>query len=239
MRGCLFTLVLGVVAIALLVGIGLPQAYGGVITGAVTAAGLQADDTTVTVASDPPTDLLGFRADRVRLQATDATFRDLRIGSLDLMLRDVAVLDRTARLVEGTLADVTVTSPAAGGEVTLEEIAIEGDAERVTASTVIRGAQAEALIARAVEQRTGAAPADVRLEAPDRLIVDVGVPVGGRLDVTDAGDLVVRVEDNPLGIEELVLLEGGSDLPIHLTSVRVTDAGNLRLAGDLAIDLLG
>ena len=57
------------------------------VTAAVTAAGLQADDTTVTVSSDPPTDLIGLHADRVRVRATDATFRDLAIGELDLVLR--------------------------------------------------------------------------------------------------------------------------------------------------------
>ena len=79
MRGCLFTLLLGAVAIALLVTIGLPQVYAGVLTGALSAAGLHADDTTVHVASDPPTDLLGLHADTVTVTATDATFRGMRM----------------------------------------------------------------------------------------------------------------------------------------------------------------
>ena len=71
------------------------------VTTAVTAAGLQADDTTVTVSSDPPTDLIGLHADRVRVRATDATFRDLAIGELDLVLRDVSILDRIGRRRRG------------------------------------------------------------------------------------------------------------------------------------------
>jgi len=70
MRGCLFTLLLGAAAVALLVTIGLPQVYAGVVTGALTAAGLHSDDTTVHVESDPPTDLLGFHADTVTVSAT-------------------------------------------------------------------------------------------------------------------------------------------------------------------------
>ena len=96
MRGCLFTLAFGAAVIALIVVVGLPQVAAGMVTGAVTAAGLQADDTTVTVSSDPPTDLIGLHADRVRVRATDATFRDLAIGELDLVLRDVSILDRSA-----------------------------------------------------------------------------------------------------------------------------------------------
>ena len=65
MRGCLFTLLLGAVAIAFLVTVGLPVVAAGVITGGLAAAGLASDDTMVRVASDPPTDLLGLHADTV------------------------------------------------------------------------------------------------------------------------------------------------------------------------------
>ena len=174
MRGCLFTLLLGAVAIALLVAIGLPQVYAGVLTGALTAAGLQADDTTVNVESDPPTDLLGLHADTVTVTATDATFREMAIGSLHLELRDVAVLDRTAEGVEGTLSDVTVTL-SDGAPMTLEEISIEGAGDSISATTVVDGAEAEALIADAVEERVGTRPTSVSLSAPDTLAIDAGV----------------------------------------------------------------
>lgn len=237
MRGCLFTLLLGAVVVALVVVVGLPAVFAGVLTGAVTAAGLQADDTTVTVSSDPPTDLVGLRADRVRLTATDATFRGLRIGELDLVLRDVAVLDRTAERVDGTLAGVRLE--VGGQPLELDEIAISGGDESLEAATTIDGADAEALIADAVEQRLGTRPAEVSLREPDRLVVDVGVPVEGSLDVTGDGDLVVRVDENPAGIEELVLLRGGQELPIRLTDVLVDGNGDLRLYGDLAIGIFG
>jgi hypothetical protein len=238
MRGCLFTLALGAVVIALIVVVGLPQVAAGMVTTAVTAAGLQADDTSVTVSSDPPTDLVGLRADRVRVRATDATFRDLVIGELDLVLGDVSILDRSAGSVEGTLTDVTITG-LGGREVTLDEIAVAGGGDDVTATTLLDGAVAERLIADAVEERTGARPDSVSLRDPDRLVIEAGIEVGGTLDVDRAGNLVLELDDNPLGLEEVVLLRGGEDLPIRLTDVLVTPGRDLQLDGDLAIGLLG
>ncbi len=238
MRGCLFTLALGALVIGLIVVVGLPRVAAGMVTTAVTAAGLEADDTTVTVSSDPPTDLIGLHADRVRIRATDATFRDLAIGALDLELRDVSITDRSAGSVDGRLTDVTVAS-LGGREVTLDEIAVAGGGDDVTATTVVDGSVAEGLIADAVEQRTGTRPDSVTLRDPDRLTIDAGIEVGGTLDVDGAGNLVLEVDDNPLGLEEVILLRGGEDLPIRLTDVLVTPGGDLRLDGDLAIGLLG
>src|SRR5215204_3593186 len=136
MRGCLFTLLLGAAAIALLVVVGLPQVFAGVMTGALTAAGLHADDTTVHVASEPPTDLLGLHADTVTVSATDATFRELAIGALDLTLHDVAILDRTADSVDGTLSDVDVTL-GDGSTMRLDEIRVAGTPEAIRATTTI------------------------------------------------------------------------------------------------------
>ena len=238
MRGCLFTLLLGAAVIALIVVVGLPQVAAGMVTTAVTTAGLRADDTTVTVSSDPPTDLVGLHADRVRIRASDALFRGLAIGNLDIRLGDVALLSRTIGEVDGTLKDVTVDN-LGGREVTLDEIAIGGKSGDITASTVIPGAQAERLIADAIEERTGVRPTDVTLSSPDRLEADIGVIVGGSLDVTVDGDVVLAVDDNPLGVESVTLVDGGGDLPIRITDVRVTRDGDLRLDGDLSIGLLG
>jgi hypothetical protein len=172
MRGCLFTLLLGAVVIGVVVVIGLPAIAAGVLTGALSAAGLVADDTKVTVSSDPPTDLLGLHADTVRVTASDASFRGLEIDSLDLVLGDVSVLERSAGAVDGELTGVTIR--AAGGEpVTLDRITIGGSSESITTTTVIPNAEAEALIADAVEAQTGTRPTAVTLAAPDALTVRV------------------------------------------------------------------
>jgi hypothetical protein len=237
-RGCLFVILLGAVVVALVVVLGLPAFAAGMLTAGVTAAGLQADDTTVTVASDPPTDLVGLHADRVRVRATDATFRGLRIGALDVTLEDVGIVDRTVGAVDGRLTDVVVPNVGAH-EVDLGTITLSGSGDAVTAAAVVGSKQAKRLVADALEPELGGRPSSVTLKAPDRIIVDVGVPVRGRLLVTSDGDLVVRVSDGPAEGREVVLVRGGEDLPIRLTSVTVTAEGDLRLAGELEIGLLG
>ena len=239
MRGCLFTLLLGAIVIGFIVVVGLPAIAAGILTAGLSAAGLTAADTTVTVSSDPPTDLLGLHADTVHVTATDATFRGLEMGSLDLVLGDVAVLERTAGAIDGELTEVTIR-PSAGQAVTLERITVQGTAEGITTTTVIPNADAEALIADAVEAQTGTRPTRVTLSAPDRLSIRVGgQTVTGRFAINGRGDLVVKATDGPVAGTEIALVRGGEDLPIELTSVRVTREGGLRLTGDLTIGILG
>jgi len=239
MRGCLFTLLLAAVVGGFIVVVGLPAAAAGLLTAGLSTAGLVADDTTVTVSSDPPTDLLGLRADTVRVTATDATFRGLEIGSLDLTLGGVAVLERTAGTVDGELRDVTVRGTD-GRSFVVDRIVLQGDADGIATTTVVPSAEVEAMIADAVDARTGVRPSSVTLTAPNRVAVRVsGATVRGTLAVDDNGDLVLRGGDGFADARELTLVRGGEDLPIELTSVRVTSDGSLRLTGDLAVGILG
>ncbi len=239
MRGCLFTLLLGAIVIGFIVVVGLPAMAAGILTAGLGAAGLTAADTTVTVHSDPPTDLVGLRAGTVHVTATKATFRGLEMGSLDLVLGDVAVLERTAGSVDGVLTDVTIT--ALGGErVTLDRISISGGGKAITTTTVIPNAEVEALIADALEARIGTRPTSVTLTAPDGLSVKAGGTTSrGRFAINGKGDLVVRGVGGTAAGTEIALIRGGEDLPIELTSVRVTQGGGLRLVGQLAIGILG
>ncbi len=239
MRGCLFTLLLAAVVVGFLLVVGLPALAAGLLTAGLSAAGLVADDTTVTVASDPPTDLLGLHADTVTVTATDATFRGFEIGTLDLVLGDVSVLERTAGTVDGELTDVSMQATG-GHRVTLDRITIGGGGDHVTTATVIPKADAEALISDAVGAQTGVRPTSVSLVAPDWVTVRAGgKTLGGRFAINGNGDLVVRGDEGAGAGTELVLVRGGKDLPIELTSVRVTTSGGLRLAGDLAVGILG
>lgn len=239
MRGCLFTLLLGAVVIGFVIVVGLPAAAAGILTAGLSTAGLVADDTAVTVTSDPPTDLVGLRADSVRVTATNATFRGMEIGALDLVLGDVQVLERTAGSVDGQLTDVTVAG-AGGQRITLERITLLGGPDGITTTTLIPNGEAEALIADAIASQTGTRPTAVTLQAPDRVTFTLsGTKLAGRFRVTPAGDLVVRGDEGLTQGREVVLVNGGEELPIELTSVRVTAAGGLRLTGDLAVGILG
>jgi hypothetical protein len=237
-RGCLFTLLLGAIVIAFLVVVGLPALAGVILTAGVSAAGLVADDTAVTVTSSPPTDLLGLHADTVRVTATDATFRGMRIGDLDLALGDVGLLDRTAVTVDGELRDVTIPTPR-GHDLAIERVVLLGGGGDITTTTIVSNAEVEALLSAALEAELGVRPSSVRLEAPDRVVIRAGVTISGRLAVSRSGDLVVRAAGGIADGTSLVVIRGGEDLPITLTSVLVTAGGDLQLSGNLVIDPLG
>jgi hypothetical protein len=237
-RGCLFVLVTGALVVALIVVVGLPAFADGVLTAGVRAAGLEASDTTVTVTADPPTDLLALHADRVRVRATQATFRGLEIGALDVTFEDVGLVDRTARTVDGRLADVMVRNVGAKS-LALGEITLSGGGSAVVATATLAAGDARTLIVDGVASDLGGRPSSVVLSAPDRVTVGVGIPVEGRFLVDGSGSLLVRVLDGPAAGQEIVLLRGGEDLPIRLTSVTVTAAGGLRLVGELTVGLLG
>lgn len=236
MRGCLFTLALAAVVLATLVFAGLPAVAAGVLTAGVEAAGLEASDTTVTVTADPPWDLLGLHADRVRVRATRATYRGIRIGALDVTLLDVSLLGRVADGVAGRLAGVTVPD-APGGPLSLGDVTLAGGGGRVTATASIAPADARALVAAEVASRTGVGvpAAAVRLLAPNRVVIAGRAPAAATLAVSEAGDLVVSAPR----LGQVTLLRAGGDLPLRLSSVAVDAAGGLSLAGVLALGPIG
>jgi len=235
-RGCLFTLALAAVALALAVFIGLPAVAAGLLTAGVKAAGLQANDITVNVTADQPWELLGLQANRVRVRATSATFRGLRIGALDVTLLDVSVLGRTAGGVAGRLTGVTVPN-VAGQPLGLAAVTLAGGGNAVTASTTIAAADAQALVAAEIATVTGASvPASqVHLSAPDKAVVKSAVTVTATLSVDKGGNLVAAAP----GISPVTVLRAGEDVPMRLTSVKVDGSGNLLLAGTLVVSLLG
>ena len=238
MRGCLFTLLLGAVAIGLFVVVVFPALVAGALTAGVEAAGLQSESTVVTVASDPPTDLLGMHADEVRIRASDATFRGLEIANLDVTLHDLQFVDRTARAVDGFLDGVVV--PDVGGrELALDSIRLSGGGETVTATTRVAGAEVESMIADGIEAKLGTRPTSVTLTAPDRITIRGDGSLRGRLLVSPTGDLQVRISNGPAEGVVVTLLRGGVDIPLRLTDASVTSAGDLELTGELAVSLLG
>lgn len=239
MRGCLYTLVLALVALALLVGVALPAVAAGMLTGAVTAVGLQSADTTVTVGSDPPTDLLLLRADRVHITATNATFHGLEIRSLDVTLTGVSLLGRSAEGVDGRLDGVVATGLGVA-QVDLGTIRLSGGGDTVTVATAVSAAEARILISDAVRSSLGVLPSSLSLTSPDGVqAVVAGVTVHARLSATSTGDLIATVLDGPSAGQVVTVLASGPDFPIRVTSATVTGADGVRLRGVLTFGLLG
>jgi len=240
MRGCLFVLVVAAGLAVIVAFVGLRPVAAGIIHAGVVASGLSSDDLRVTVAADPPTELLGLRADAIRIRATDARWRDARVGRLDIELRDVALGARTAERIEGRLEDVRFvrddTDGTDGGQQGALPIALVllhgGGGEPVVATASLDAGTLEAHVAARVRERTGIDPSAVRLEPTDRLTIGLrGLDVGGRLITDSDGSLVLRLDTDLVG--DLVLADA-ADQPIRFTSVRVVGR-TLELAGEVDV----
>ena len=235
MRGCLFILV---TALAVLVGgvwIGGPPVASAIVTAGLGLTGFSADSTTITVEADPPTDLFGGRADRVRIVATDATLGGIRAGSMDLTLDDVGLVDRTAAFIAGDLENVVLGSAA--GPISVASIAIDGPGDGAGAVVRMDAGVFEAAAARSLEAALGQAPTSVRLVAPNRLALVVsGISTSADLGVADGGDLVAT--GPPFLGGAIILVEAASMSPFQLDQLTL-EGSLLALRGKVAVsDLL-
>jgi hypothetical protein len=236
-RGCLFTLALAAVVVALIVVVGLPAMAAGLLTAAVRAAGLQSDNLAVVVTAEPPWDLVGLHADRVRVRATSATYQSLQIGSLDVTLSDVSLADRSARGVDGQLTGVTVPD-VAGEPLGLAAVTLSGGGSEVDATTAIAAVDARALVAREISGATGLSlpVTAIRMVAPNTVSIKAaGLTAVAKLSVDAAGDLVATVPS----LGPVKVLSASAGVPIRLTSITVDSAGGLVLGGRLEVGLLG
>jgi hypothetical protein len=223
-RGCLVTIVF-------LLGIGLlaswfvlPPLIGTATQGALAATGFVADSTTVTVSADPPPKLLTLKADRIRIQATNLTYRGLSATSADITLDDVAFGERTFKTLAGTLRGVRY-QPDNGPELAAPLVRLSGPANRIRATVTMPAVDAEALAIAAVEGGTGITPRSVVLSGPDRIQVDVGgLVVAARLAVRGDGALTLEPPTgNPMG--SIVLVVPSPDAPFRVESFVVVDGG--------------
>ena len=235
MRGCLVTLALLVGIVLAATWLVLPPVAGTLAQGALVAAGFNADAMTVTVNADPPPRLLGLRADRVRVQATNATFRGLEALDVDLVLHDVRLLDRTFGSIEGTLRHVTTTDGSGAG-VTIPIAVVSGTPDRIQATMTFPASDAEELAADAVRKAIGLAPSRVVLTAPDRVRVEAGgLAINARITV-DAQGVLKLVPPSGAPIAALTLFEPGPDAPYTIESFRIHD-GDLIVVAMLEPDL--
>jgi hypothetical protein len=226
MRGCL-TFLIVLFAVALIGGwFALPPLAGAAVTGGLGLAGFSGSNTSVTVTADPPLELATLHADGVRLMSSDATFQQLRMATVDVTLKDVHLLDRTAGAVSGTLTGLRF-APATGPEVQISTAKLSGSGKNITATLTLSLADASAIASSAVRAQIGATPSSATLTAPDRVNVVVsGTAVGGRLHVDAGGGLVFQPSDTSGVFSTAVdLIRPGPGVPIHLRTVTVTASG--------------
>jgi hypothetical protein len=232
-RGCVLWLLTFGAFIVLVLWFALPPVAGGLVTAALGAAGFHGADTRVEVGADPPLKLLLLKADRVHVQSTEASILNVDADSVDVLLRNVSIQDRTFESIEGTLSGVRFT-PDQGPPFTARTVQLTGPAEAAKATLSVDQASVQALVATAVADATGQQVSRVALAAPDRVsVVVAGTTASGRLAIDTAGQLVVI----PASGRSIPLVGTGSGTRLRLQSVQVVDQG-LELSGvmDLRAD---
>ncbi len=225
MRGCLVTVgLLAVVAVAV-VWLLLPPLAGTLTQGALAAAGLSADTTTVTVAADPPPKLLTLEADTIHVVATNARYHGIEAVGVDVTLHDVKLIDRTYGAVAGTLRFVSLPAGPDRPAVTIPQVTLSGSSDRVAGTMTFSAVTAQELAAGAVEAAVGAAPSEVTLTAPDKVRIRVrGLTLEGRLAVGADGGLVL-VPPAKANLADIPIVVPGPDVPIRIESFRITGGG--------------
>jgi hypothetical protein len=225
MRGCLTWFF---VVLAVLLGATwafAPGVAAGLVSAGLGTAGFESADKSVTVVADPPIELLTLRADKVRVQATNATFSGLAIGSVDLTLGGVGLMGRQADSVDGTLTGVKVPT-ALGSAANLTSVGLSGPSSDLRAIVTLSLKDVQALASAAVEGQLGSSATKVTLTAPDKVTVSAsGLNVRGRL-VVDKGGGLVFVTIAPAGFSDPIdIFRPGPTQPLRLTGITLRTNG--------------
>jgi hypothetical protein len=211
-----------------------PPIAAGIVTIGLGVTGFDADETTVTVVADPPFDLVGGRADEIRIRATNATFGGLTAVTVDVVLVDVDILDRRAEFVRGRLEGVVVG--ATDERLAVSAITFEGAGDEADAAARVRAESIETLAAQSIESSVGTAPDSVDLVAPDVLAFSVaGVSAQARLAVDELGNLAAL---GVPGANGAVLLVGAASIARFQVDAVAVEGGELVVRGKLDVAAL-
>lgn len=232
MRGCLSVVVLAVVFVVAGTWLAGPAVAAFVVESGLSAAGFNGSNTTVTVTSDPPFEVVTGHADRVDIASKDATLDQFTAGTVRLALTDADLLNRTFGSVDGALTDVTVEG---SGDLSLAATRVDIEGDPSAADMTIEVTR-EALSNAALElfrQQLGVDVDAVKFAAPDKVSFTAGrTTIAGRFVIHDGG---LALTINLPGAQSIDLLEAGRGF--KLTGVRVGQAG-MTLDGELDVEHL-
>jgi hypothetical protein len=190
MRGCLSVLILAAGLVLVVAWFGGPTLAGVLIERSLASAGYSAAETSVTVSSDPPLEILAGHADRVTIHGTRATLRDLTAAELMLTITNVDLVAGRFSQVDGKLSDVLIKS-ADGSSVRARSLAVRGPANAAAATVRIDEAVVATLLGDAIRRETGLVVSGVSLSEPNRIRFSAGVTISGRFDVAPDGSVEI------------------------------------------------
>jgi hypothetical protein len=228
MRGCLSVLLLAAVFVLGLAWFGGPALAGTVVERSMTAAGFVAADTSVSVTSEPPLELLTGHADRVVIKGRNATLRDIRAASLSLTLSNVDLVGRRFARVDGTLDNVSIDA-SDGTVINARSITVRGPADATTATIRLAEDVVKRLLTDGIRAQAGLGVGSVTLSPPNRIKFTAGLSIDGRFDVGSDGSLGVVTSG---GGSRFTLFEPPPQLRLTNASVVGTD---LVLVGTISV----
>jgi hypothetical protein len=225
-RGCLFVLTAGALLVVALAWFASPLLASAVIGVALQDGGFSATTQTITATADPPPKLLLGRADRVEIQAAGVAFRTFHARSLDLVLDDVDVIERTATTVSGTIDGASIAT--ADGVPTEADLRVAGSGSETVTEITVSDVTVDRVVRATFADDLGVAITRTELIAPDVLrIVTPAATLEGRLIIDPSGGVAFSTR---LGQSRILSLD--PSFPLRLRSVNAV-GGDLRIEGVL------
>jgi hypothetical protein len=231
-RGCLSVMVLAIVFIVAGAWLAGPPAAALVVEAGLSAAGFHGTDTSVTVAADPPLEVLTAHADRVEIESNDVTVRQFGAARLSLTLTDADLLNRRFGHVEGTLDDATLQG-SGGSSLKATSVELSGDPSAAAMTVRVARDELSAMALEMIGQQLGVDVETVKFSSPDRVSFSAGrTTIAGRLVIHEGG-LAMTV--NLPGAQRIDLIEASPGFRLTKVSVGTEE---MVLDGVLDVDAM-
>lgn len=199
-----------------------PTVARSLVAAGLAASGFSAATQTITVAADPPLELLGGHADAVGIDATGVSVAGIRAGSVAITLRDVSLIDRGYESVSGRLVDVTASS--GGTTVRVTRVDVSGPAASASATIQIPGPEIADRIGEGIRDLLAAEPTSVVLAPPAAVTIELGgQTLDARLLIDAEGRLVIVIKPTIGGSSTIVAFDPSAFPGLGLSSVSVAN----------------